>query len=128
MWYLCSLSKAFDAVYHHILLEELKFYGLQQYEVNWFRSYQCSRKQQIYVNSLFNLILIIIMLYLYSAISLSLYILSCPISSGIPQGSILGPLHFLFVLMTFLIPLIFVADYMQTKHLWQPLEATLTFY
>ena len=67
MCYLCSLSKAFDAVYHHILLEKLKFYGLQQYEVNWLRSYQCSKKQQVYVNSLFNLIFILSYLFWHTS-------------------------------------------------------------
>ena len=67
-------SKAFDAVYHHILLEKLKFYGLQQYEVNWFRSYLCSRKQQAYVNG----------------VKSDFY----PISPGLPEDFILGPLLF----------------------------------
>ena len=34
-----DLSKAFDTVKHQILLNKLKYYGLQQNENNWFQSY-----------------------------------------------------------------------------------------
>lgn len=76
-----DLSKAFDTVNHLILLEKLNYYGLQQSEVYWFRPYLCSRIQQIYVNGVksdFHLIF-----------------------SGIPQGSISGPLLFLVYINNF---------------------------
>ena len=46
-----DLSKAFNTVNHQILLNKLKYYGLQQSEQNWFRCYLiCDRKQQVHVN------------------------------------------------------------------------------
>ena len=67
-----DLSKAFDLVSHQILLNNLKYYGSQQKENNWFQSYLSNRKQQVYVNGVASE--------------------SCSISTGVPQGSILGPL------------------------------------
>ena len=45
-----DLSKAFNTVNHQILLNKLKYHGLQQSEQNWFRCYLCDRKQQVHVN------------------------------------------------------------------------------
>ena len=70
-----DLSKAFDTVNHQILLNKLKFYGLQQSENNWFQSYLSNRKQQVYANGVASD--------------------SCLISTGVPQGSILGLLLFI---------------------------------
>ena len=39
-----DVSKVFDTVNHLILLEKLKYYGLHQRDVNWFRSYLCCNK------------------------------------------------------------------------------------
>ena len=39
-----DVSKVVDTVNHLILLEKLKYYGLHQREVNWFRSYLCCNK------------------------------------------------------------------------------------
>lgn len=39
-----DVSKVFDTVNHLILLEKLKYYGLHQREVNWFRCYLCCNK------------------------------------------------------------------------------------
>ena len=70
-----DLSKAFGIVNSQILLHKLKYYGLQQSECNWFQSYLSNRKQQMHANGLASYI--------------------CFISTGVPQGSILGPLLFI---------------------------------
>ena len=93
-----DLSKAFDTVNHQILLNKLKYYGLQQSEYNWFQSYLNNRKQQVHANSV---------------ASDTRFI-----STGVPQGSILGLCCLLFSLMTFQsLPPFFLPDYMQTIHL-----------
>ena len=45
-----DLSKAFNTVNHQILLNKLKYYGLQQSEYNGFQSYLSNRKQQVHAN------------------------------------------------------------------------------
>jgi len=70
-----DLSKAFDMVNHKLLIQKLHSLGITENENNWFNSYLTTRTQCVSINN-----------------SISM---SHVISSGVPQGSILGPLLFL---------------------------------
>ena len=70
-----DLRKAFDNVNHAILLHKLSYYGINS---TWFKSYLSDRTQIAYING-------------QSSESLH-------VETGVPQGSILGPLLFLVYL------------------------------
>ena len=77
-----DFSKAFDTIQHNILLDKLYHYGVRGIAHKLISSYLSNRKQFVYYDN-----------ECYSAVE--------DISVGVPQGSVLGALYFLFsMLMT----------------------------
>ena len=70
-----DLSKAFDTLDHNILLHKLQFYGIAHNSYLWLKSYLSNRKQYVDFNN---------------NISDTKFL-----TTGVPQGSILGPLLFI---------------------------------
>ena len=71
---LMDLSKAFDFIPHNLLISKLHAYGLSFDTVTFLNSYLKDRKQNIRINNIFSAFQNIL--------------------SGVPQGSILGPILF----------------------------------
>ena len=75
-----DLSKAFDTIYHIIVIDKLKYYGVHVTNLNLFSSYLENRKQYIGIDIKSNML---------------------SITTDVPQGSILGPLVFIIYINDF---------------------------
>ena len=73
---LFDFSKAFDKVHHELLLVKLKLLGFSQLVINWFSSYLTERSQRVFID-------------------IDLVSTWAHIITGVPQGSVLGPLLYL---------------------------------
>jgi len=76
----CNLQKAFDSVYHKIIMNKLEFYGIEVKFKTLIASYLTGRYQKVTLNNNTN------------TNSSSKW---DTIKNSVPQGSILGPLFFL---------------------------------
>ena len=69
-----DFSKAFDKVSHKLLLHKLRSYGFSGSLLKWFNNYLTNRTQRVVIDGCYSDWL--------------------PVSSGVPQGSILGPFFY----------------------------------
>ena len=70
-----DFAKAFDKVYHQGLLKKAYYYGICGHTFKWIESFLDNRSQQVVIDGHFSI--------------------DAKITSGVPQGSVLGPLLFL---------------------------------
>ena len=75
-----DLSKALDTINREILLKKLRYYGFADGPLKWFSSYLHNRQHSVFFNGC--------------------YSIPKTLETGVPQGSILGPLLFLYIWMT----------------------------
>ena len=71
---LLDFSRAFDKVAHEKLIQKLHHYGIRGDTLKWIKNFPDNRKQSVVMNGV------------------NLYCI--PVSSGVPQGSVVGPIIF----------------------------------
>ena len=72
---LLDFSKAFDKVAHEKILLKLRHYGIRGHTLKWIKGFFDNRKQAVVINRINSE--------------------KIPVSSSVPQGSVLGPIFFL---------------------------------